>query len=55
MNHFFLNNEMFVAGSTYWNMVYGRMPGEVKNDREGIKNIQNLAENMAFLMKKIND
>lgn len=23
MNHFFLNNEMFIVGSTYWNMVYG--------------------------------
>ena len=22
MNHFFLNHEMFVAGSTYWNMAY---------------------------------
>lgn len=22
MNHFFLNHEMFVAGSTYWNMAF---------------------------------
>ena len=27
MNHFFLNHEMFVVGSTYWNMAYGQLPG----------------------------
>ena len=27
MNHFFLNHEMIVVGSTYWNMGYGQMPG----------------------------
>lgn len=26
-----------------------------KDDKEGIQNIQNLAENMAFLMKKVNE
>ena len=54
INHFFLNHEMFVAGSTYWNMVYGQMPGDVANDEEGIQNIRNLAENMAYLLKKVN-
>ena len=24
MNHFMLNKEMIVVGSTYWNMVYGK-------------------------------
>ena len=33
MNHFFLNHEMFVVGSTYWNMVYGQLPGDVKKTR----------------------
>lgn len=55
MNYFFLNHEMFIAGSTYWNMVYGQMPGDVNKDSEGIKNIQNLAENMGYLLKKINE
>lgn len=36
MNHFFLNHEMYVVGSTYWNMVYGQMPGDVEKDQEGI-------------------
>lgn len=53
MNHFFLNHEMVVAGSTYWNMAYGRLPGEVEKDKEGMANMQNLGENMAFLLKAI--
>lgn len=53
MNHFFLNHEMFVVGSTYWNMVYGQMPGDVLNDKEGLNNMQNLGQNIAFLLKQI--
>jgi len=53
MNHFFLNHEMVVAGSTYWNMAYRRLPGEVEKDKEGMANMQNLGENMAFLLKAI--
>lgn len=53
MNHFFLNHEMIVAGSTYWNMVYGQMPGDVLKDEEGMDNIKNLAENMGYLLKKL--
>ena len=34
MNHFFLNHEMFVAGSVYWNMAYGQAPGDVLKDVE---------------------
>ncbi len=51
MNHFFLNHEMFVVGSVYWNMVYGQMPGEVLNDGEGMDNMKNLGQNMAYLLK----
>lgn len=53
MNHFFLNHEMFVAGSTYWNMAYGRLPGEVEQDREGMANMENLGRNMAFLLSAL--
>lgn len=53
LNHFFLNQEMFVAGSTYWNMVYGQMPGDVEKDEEGIANMINLGKNMAFILKKL--
>lgn len=53
MNHFFLNHEMFVAGSTYWNMAYGRLPGEVGEDQEGIANMENLGRNMAYLLHRL--
>src|SRR5208282_2848504 len=36
---FFLINDMIVPGSTYWNMVFGRMPGEALNDEEGVATI----------------
>jgi multimeric flavodoxin WrbA len=54
MNHFFLNHEMYVVGSTYWNMAYGQMPGDVEKDREGLENMVNLGQNMAYLLKLLN-
>lgn len=53
MNHFFLNHEMFVAGSTYWNVAYGQMPGDAQKDEEGIQTMRNLGKNMAYLLKKL--
>lgn len=50
MNHFLLNKEVIVVGSTYWNMVYGKGIGDVLNDEEGIANMKNLGENMGWLM-----
>lgn len=50
MNHFFLNHEMFVAGSIYWNMAYGQNPGDVRQDQEGMANMVNIGRNMAFLL-----
>lgn len=55
MNHFFLNHEMFVVGSIYWNMVYGQMPGDVLNDEEGLANMKNLGQNMDFLLKSLSE
>lgn len=54
MNHFMLNKEIIIVGSTYWNMVYGKEAGDVLNDAEGMANMRNLGENMAFLIKKLN-
>jgi len=53
MNHFLLNKEVMVVGSTYWNMVYGKDIGDVLNDEEGIQNMINLGQNMAWLLKQI--
>ena len=54
MDHFFMNHEMFIVGSTYWNMVYGQMPGDVLNDEEGMDTMRNLGDNMAFLLSRLN-
>lgn len=54
MNHFLHYSQMFLVGSTYWNMVYGRNVGEVAADAEGMENMRNLGQNMAWLLKRIN-
>lgn len=54
LNHFMLFKEMLVVGSTYWNMVYGKDAGDVLNDGEGLANMRNIGENMAWLLKKLN-
>jgi len=53
LNHFFLISQMIIPGSTYWNMGIGRAKGEVENDAEGIKNMSNLGQNMAWLLEKL--
>ncbi len=53
MNHFFQINQMFIVGSVYWNMVYGLEAGDVEKDAEGMANMENLGENMVFLLKKL--
>jgi multimeric flavodoxin WrbA len=44
---------MVTPGATYWPIAYGLKPGDAASDAEGLKTMQNLAENMAWLMKKI--
>ena len=55
MNNFFLINQMIVPGSSYWNFAFGRNPGEVLNDEEGMETMKTLGENMAWLLKKTNN
>jgi multimeric flavodoxin WrbA len=44
---------MFTPGSTYWPIAYGLKPGDAGGDAEGLKTMQNLAENMAWLLQKL--
>jgi multimeric flavodoxin WrbA len=55
LNHFFQYCQMFIVGSTYWNVGIGRDPGQVKEDAEGIRTMENLGRNMAWLLNKIHD
>ena len=51
LNKYFGIAQMRVVGSTYWNMVHGCEPGEVKLDTEGMQTMRNLAKNLAWMMK----
>ncbi len=55
INHLFLYSQMFIPGSSYWNIGYGRDKGDVEADTEGMQTMQVLGENMAWLLKKIAD
>ena len=54
INHFFLISEMIVPGSCYWNLGFGREPGEVEKDEEGMLTMTALGQNMAWLLKRMN-
>lgn len=53
LNKYFTISGMPVASSAYWNSVHGRLPGEAKEDLEGLRTMRVLARNMVFLMKSI--
>lgn len=53
MNYFFFVEQMIVPGSTYWNICVGRDIGDVEMDTEGMENMINLGQNMAWLIKKL--
>lgn len=52
INHFFLINQMIVPGSSYWNIGVGHKKGEVANDEEGMRTMEDLGKNMAWLLRK---
>ncbi len=53
LNKYFTISEMPVVSSSYWNMVHGNTPDEVKQDEEGLQSMRNLGRNMAWLLKCI--
>ena len=48
----YMINDMIVPGSTYWNVAFGLTPGEVENDAEALRTIDNFADNIAWLLEK---
>ena len=54
INYFFGIGHMIIPGSSYWNLGFGRNPGEVMKDEEGIATFRDLGQNMAWLLKKLN-
>jgi multimeric flavodoxin WrbA len=49
MNHMFLMSGMIVPGSTYWNLGYGLDKGDVAGDEEGLRNMVDLGNIIAWL------
>lgn len=55
LNHFFSINQMITVGSDYWNLGMGLDIGDVQKDTEGLQTMELLGQNMAWLLKKINE
>lgn len=53
INYFFLVEQMIIPGSTYWNGLVGRDPGDVLSDKEGLQNLKVLAQNISWLARKL--
>ncbi len=53
LNMMFQMLNMPIVSSQYWNIAYGREPGEAQQDVEGMQTMRTLADNMAWLLKKI--
>ncbi len=51
INHMFLMSRMIVPGSTYWNLGVGGGKGEVRDDDEGLRNMRDLGQTIAWLLK----
>ncbi len=54
INHLFTITQMIIPGSSYWNIGMGLAEGDVEKDEEGIRTMQTLGQNMAWLLKKLN-
>lgn len=50
LNMFYGILGMPVAGSQYWNIAYGRAPGEVVQDAEGLQTMRLLGHNLAWMV-----
>jgi multimeric flavodoxin WrbA len=51
LNNYLNYSEILIPTSNYWNVAYGRLPGEVSQDEEGKQILRILGRNMAWLMK----
>jgi len=55
INHFFFISQMTVPGASYWNLGIGRDKGDVEADEEGVQTMKVMGENMAWLLKKLQE
>ena len=55
MTMFFPINNMIIAGSTYWNIVFAGEEGTAFEDTEGIQTIRLFGENVSRIIKKLGE
>ncbi len=53
INHLVTATQMIIPGSIGWNVGMGLAEGDVEKDEEGIRTMQTLGQNMAWILKKI--
>lgn len=53
INFMFGISEMLTIGSTYWNCAFGKTPGDILTDQEGVESLVNLGKNIAGILQKI--
>lgn len=55
LNKYFTINQMTVISSQYWNSVHGNTSEEVEQDIEGLQIMRTLCNNMAWMLKIMNN
>lgn len=55
LNKYFTIAGMPVVSGDYWNNGFGRLEGEINEDKEGLRNARIVAKRMVFLIKLIQD
>ncbi len=55
INHLFFISEMIVPGSSYWNLGIGGASGAVAGDEEGLRTMDTLGRNMAWLLERVGE
>lgn len=53
IDKYFTISNMPVAPSQYWNLAYGRTPGEVTQDGEGMQTMRTLGHNIAWMLRSL--
>lgn len=51
LNKYYELSNMHTVGSQYWNSVHGFTPEDVMQDKEGLQTMRTLGQNMAYLLK----
>ncbi len=53
LNKYATISNMILIGSSYWNNVFGALPGEASQDEEGLQTMRNIARNMSYVLRLI--